>query len=223
MGPPRRTEIKKIEDLSARQVTFSKRRKGLFKKAKNLSDSFGGEVAAIVFSETGKLYQFSTTSMEQTLSRYCNYKGEESSENRQRDQLPAAEPETQSATLLLQKQIASLKSDCSRMRGVELDGLSLKDLDELEKQLNQVIVSISKRKDEVVSEELHRSESQEERIMEMLRANNNFIAVDRSRLFYASSSNDISSCNGSEGSGRHQDLSLNLSLSLCGGTDEIEN
>ncbi|KAL6146498.1 hypothetical protein ACLB2K_057177 [Fragaria x ananassa] len=72
MGPPRRSEIKKIEDLNAKQVTFSKRRNGLFRKAKRWSASYDAEVGVIVFSNTGKLYQFSSTSMEHTLLRYNN-------------------------------------------------------------------------------------------------------------------------------------------------------
>lgn len=52
-------EIKKIENLNNRQVTFSKRRNGLLKKAKELSVLCDAEVAVIVFSSTGKLYEFS--------------------------------------------------------------------------------------------------------------------------------------------------------------------
>lgn len=56
-----RIEIKKIENVNSRQVTFSKRRNGLFKKAGELSILCDAEVAVIVFSNTGKLYQFSST------------------------------------------------------------------------------------------------------------------------------------------------------------------
>lgn len=55
-----RIEIKKIENVNSRQVTFSKRRNGLFKKASELSILCDAEVAVIVFSNTGKLYQFSS-------------------------------------------------------------------------------------------------------------------------------------------------------------------
>ena len=54
-------EIKKIENLNSRQVTFSKRRNGLLKKAKELSVLCDAEVAVIIFSSTGKLYEFSNT------------------------------------------------------------------------------------------------------------------------------------------------------------------
>lgn len=61
-------EIKKIENLNSRQVTFSKRRSGLLKKAKELSVLCDAEVAVIIFSSTGKLYEFSNTRYVRVLS-----------------------------------------------------------------------------------------------------------------------------------------------------------
>ena len=57
-------KIKKIDNVTARQVTFSKRRRGLIKKAEELSVLCDAEVALIIFSATGKLFDFSS-------SRYC--------------------------------------------------------------------------------------------------------------------------------------------------------
>ncbi|EFJ31163.1 type I MADS-domain transcription factor [Selaginella moellendorffii] len=51
-------EIKKIENRSARQVCFSKRRMGLIKKASELSILCGSEVGIIVFSQAGKAFSF---------------------------------------------------------------------------------------------------------------------------------------------------------------------
>lgn len=53
-------EIKKIENTNSRQVTFSKRRAGLLKKAQELAILCDAEVAVIVFSNTGKLFEFSS-------------------------------------------------------------------------------------------------------------------------------------------------------------------
>ncbi|GFP86803.1 mads-box protein jointless [Phtheirospermum japonicum] len=55
-------QIKKIDNLTARQVTFSKRRRGLFKKAHELSTLCDADVALIVFSATGKLFDYSSPS-----------------------------------------------------------------------------------------------------------------------------------------------------------------
>ena len=54
-------EIKRIDNATSRQVTFSKRRSGLFKKAKELAILCDAEVGLIVFSSTGRLYDFTNT------------------------------------------------------------------------------------------------------------------------------------------------------------------
>ncbi|NP_001315905.1 MADS-box protein JOINTLESS-like [Malus domestica] len=55
-------KIRRIDYLPARQVTFSKRRRGIFKKAEELSILCESEVAVIIFSQTGKLFDFSSSS-----------------------------------------------------------------------------------------------------------------------------------------------------------------
>lgn len=55
-------KIKKIDNVTARQVTFSKRRRGLFKKAEELSVLCDAEVALIIFSATGKLFEYCSAS-----------------------------------------------------------------------------------------------------------------------------------------------------------------
>ncbi|MBA0744330.1 hypothetical protein Gogos_006962, partial [Gossypium gossypioides] len=57
----RRTQMKRIENAASRQVTFSKRRNGLLKKAFELSVLCDAEVALIIFSPSGKLYEFSSS------------------------------------------------------------------------------------------------------------------------------------------------------------------
>ncbi|KAL3538705.1 hypothetical protein ACH5RR_002071 [Cinchona calisaya] len=65
-----RIQIKRIDNLTARQVTFSKkRRRGLFKKAQELSTLCDAEIALIVFSATGKLFEFCSSSMLQVIER----------------------------------------------------------------------------------------------------------------------------------------------------------
>lgn len=54
-------EIKKIENPTSRQVTFSKRRGGLLKKAHELAVLCDAEVALIIFSSTGKLFEFASS------------------------------------------------------------------------------------------------------------------------------------------------------------------
>ena len=68
-------QIKKIDNATARQVTFSKRRRGLFKKAEELSVLCDADVALIIFSSTGKLFEYSSSrclSLSHSLSRYAH-------------------------------------------------------------------------------------------------------------------------------------------------------
>jgi MADS-box transcription factor, plant len=53
--------IRRIDNSTSRQVTFSKRRNGLLKKAKELSILCDAQVGLIVFSSTGRLYEFCNT------------------------------------------------------------------------------------------------------------------------------------------------------------------
>jgi hypothetical protein len=64
-------EIRRIESEEARQVCFSKRRAGLFKKASELVVLCGAEVAAVVFSPAGKAFSFGHPSVEAILDRFA--------------------------------------------------------------------------------------------------------------------------------------------------------
>lgn len=70
----RKLAVRRIEDKSSRQVTFSKRKAGLLKKARELSVLCGVEIAVIFFSERGKLFEFcSKGSTKETIERYLAY------------------------------------------------------------------------------------------------------------------------------------------------------
>ena len=56
-----KTQMRRIENPTSRQVTFSKRRSGLLKKAFELSVLCDAEVALIIFSTRGKLYEFASS------------------------------------------------------------------------------------------------------------------------------------------------------------------
>lgn len=53
--------IRRIDNCTSRQVTFSKRRSGLLKKARELSVLCDAEVGVMIFSSTGRLYEFSSS------------------------------------------------------------------------------------------------------------------------------------------------------------------
>ncbi|XP_058726745.1 MADS-box transcription factor 23-like [Vicia villosa] len=117
----RKIEIKKIENLVSRQATFSKRQKELFKKAKELSILCDAEVAVIIFSNTDNLYEFSSTSMEETLSRY----GRRSTDlNREVQHQPSDQSQAQVVkvdTIISQKKKARREIKAPRKQVDEID------------------------------------------------------------------------------------------------------
>ncbi|KAJ1699498.1 hypothetical protein LUZ63_008010 [Rhynchospora breviuscula] len=77
-----RLQLKRIEDKTSRQVRFSKRRSGLFKKAFELATLCDAEVALLVFSPAGKLYEYSSSSsIEETYTRYKQFTSVEKDAN----------------------------------------------------------------------------------------------------------------------------------------------
>jgi MADS-box transcription factor, plant len=53
-------EIKRIENAANRQVTFSKRRAGIVKKAREIGVLCDADVGVVIFSSAGKLYDYCT-------------------------------------------------------------------------------------------------------------------------------------------------------------------
>ncbi|XP_008228348.1 PREDICTED: agamous-like MADS-box protein AGL27 [Prunus mume] len=69
----RRIEIKKIEEKNKRHVTFSKRKKGIFNKAAELSVLSGAEIATMVVSSNGKVFCFGTPNYDTVINRYLGH------------------------------------------------------------------------------------------------------------------------------------------------------
>ncbi|GFZ09414.1 K-box region and MADS-box transcription factor family protein [Actinidia rufa] len=65
-----RIEIKKIQKRSQLQVTFSKRRAGLFKKAGELSVLCSVDVAVIAVSPAGNVFAFGSPSADAVVNRF---------------------------------------------------------------------------------------------------------------------------------------------------------
>ncbi|XP_057950320.1 agamous-like MADS-box protein AGL61 [Malania oleifera] len=82
--------IEKITEKSNLQVSFSKRRAGLFKKAGELCILCGAEIAVIVMSPGNKFFSFGHPSVDAVVNRYLSG-GASSSEPAAAVQLPTAE------------------------------------------------------------------------------------------------------------------------------------
>jgi MADS-box transcription factor len=55
-------EIKRIENSSNRQVTYSKRRSGIIKKAKEITVLCDAKVSLVVFASSGKMHEYCSPS-----------------------------------------------------------------------------------------------------------------------------------------------------------------
>ncbi|XP_010529151.1 PREDICTED: agamous-like MADS-box protein AGL29 [Tarenaya hassleriana] len=66
----RKIPMEMVKDSSTRQVTFSKRRNGVFKKADELSTLCGVDVAVMVFSPGGRPYSYGNPSVHAVVDRY---------------------------------------------------------------------------------------------------------------------------------------------------------
>ncbi|KFK25606.1 hypothetical protein AALP_AA8G136400 [Arabis alpina] len=160
-------EIKRIENANSRQVTFSKRRGGLLKKANELSVLCDAEVAVIVFSKSGKLFEYSSTGMKKTLLRYGNYKSSSSSSSSDASLIDCKAEKNQKGCCtevdFLKDEYTKLQEKHSQLQGKGLNILSLKELQHLEKQLNDSLMSVRERKEQLLTNQLEESRLKEQR------------------------------------------------------------
>ncbi|KAH7387530.1 hypothetical protein KP509_16G027500 [Ceratopteris richardii] len=130
-----------------RQVTFSKRKEGLVKKAHDLSVLCEAEVGVLIFSSRGKLFQFGSPSMPSVLKRYLKAQTDAKSAD---NGSSIKNLEVDRLTPLIQK----LKALQSNIGGDDLEGLSLRDLIYLEQQIHRRLGRIRAKKEEMILDKL---------------------------------------------------------------------
>lgn len=148
----RKIKIKKIENATTRQITFSKRRVGLLKKAHDLSVLCDADVGVIVFSGKGKLFQFASRSMQAILDRYVTSQGDSGSSDLLLNCPDDGAQGHQSDKLV--QYTEKVKSLQRNLMGDDLERLSLKDLIQLEQLIHQGLGRIRAKKDEKFIEHL---------------------------------------------------------------------
>ncbi|CAD5330256.1 unnamed protein product [Arabidopsis thaliana] len=121
--------IQRIDDSTSRQVTFSKRRKGLIKKAKELAILCDAEVGLIIFSSTGKLYDFASSRCLCTTF-------------------------WQREAAVLRQELHALQENHRQMMGEQLNGLSVNELNSLENQIEISLRGIRMRKEQLLTQEI---------------------------------------------------------------------
>ncbi|XP_065860609.1 agamous-like MADS-box protein AP1 [Euphorbia lathyris] len=159
-----RVQLKRIENKINRQVTFSKRRAGLLKKAHEISVLCDAEVALIVFSHKGKLFEYSTDScMEKILERYerNNY----TERQLMATDLNSHENWTHEYNRLKAK-VELLQRNHRHYMGEDLDSMSQKELANLEQQLENALKHIRSRKNQLIGDYISELQKKEKAILE---------------------------------------------------------
>ncbi|EOX92983.1 PREDICTED: agamous-like MADS-box protein AGL1 [Theobroma cacao] len=144
-------EIKRIENTTNRQVTFCKRRNGLLKKAYELSVLCDAEVALIVFSSRGRLYEYANNSVRTTIDRYKKACADASNPG------SVAEANTQfyqQEASKLRRQIRDVQNMNRHILGEALSTLTFKELKNLEGRLEKGISRIRSKKNELLFAEI---------------------------------------------------------------------
>ncbi|XP_068656626.1 agamous-like MADS-box protein AP1 [Aristolochia californica] len=159
-----RVQLKRIENKINRQVTFSKRRNGLLKKAHEISVLCDAEVALIVFSNRGKLFEYATDSgMARILERYERYSYTER-------EFTATDPESEGGWYLeygkLKARVEALQRSHRHYMGEDLDSLSLKELQYLEQQLDTALKHVRSQKNQLMYDSIAELQKKEKTLRE---------------------------------------------------------
>nr|ASZ80006.1 MADS18 [Dendrocalamus latiflorus] len=155
-----KVQLKRIENKINRQVTFSKRRNGLLKKAHEISVLCDAEVALIVFSTKGKLYEYSSqaSNMEGILDRYQRYSFEERAvlDPNIGDQANWGHEYGR-----LKTKLEALQKSQRHLLGEQLDALTTKELQQLEQQLDSSLKHIRSRKHQLLFDSISELQKKE--------------------------------------------------------------
>jgi cell division protein FtsB len=159
-----KTQMKRIENPTSRQVTFSKRRNGLLKKAFELSVLCDAEVALIIFSTRGKLYEFASASVQKTIERYRTYTKDNVRNNTVQQDIEQIKADAEG----LAKKLEALEAYKRKLLGEKLEDCSIDELHSLEVKLEKSLYIVRGRKAQLLEEQVRKLKEKEM----MLRKNN---------------------------------------------------
>ncbi|XP_074357700.1 agamous-like MADS-box protein AGL19 [Apium graveolens] len=159
-----KTQMKRIENTTSRQVTFSKRRSGLLKKAFELSVLCDAQVALIVFSSTGKLYEFSSpSSINVTIERYLKI-GKKLESGKATAVEENTEHVLEEEVATMSEKIKQLEECKEKLMGVGLESYTVDELQKIENDLDRSLKHIRARKHELFKQQIEQLRNEERRL-----------------------------------------------------------
>ncbi|KAK4777047.1 hypothetical protein SAY86_005735 [Trapa natans] len=137
-------EIKRIENSSNRQVTYSKRRNGIIKKAKEISVLCDAKVSLIIYASSGKMHEYcsDSTTLADMLEQYHRLSGK---------RLWDAKHENLSNEVdRIKKENDSLQIKLRHLKGEDITTLTHRELIALEDALEQGLACVRHQQSEIV-------------------------------------------------------------------------
>ncbi|MCL7046571.1 hypothetical protein MKW94_004335 [Papaver nudicaule] len=127
-------EIKRIENSTNRQVTYSKRKNGILKKAKEITILCDAHVSLVIFSSTGKMNEYCSSPLIKQLDRYQKASG---------NKLWDAKHEYLSAEVdRVKKENDNMQIELRHLKGEDLTPLNPRELIPIESALDDGIVGV---------------------------------------------------------------------------------
>ncbi|XP_065622356.1 agamous-like MADS-box protein AGL11 isoform X1 [Quercus suber] len=142
----RKIEIKRIENNTKRQVSFCKRRNGLLKKACELSVLCDAEVALLIFSSRGRLYEYANNSTKSTIERYKNACLDSSETSSIAETNTQVNEYYQQESAKLRLLIQNMQDSNRHLLGEEVSSLNSRDQEQLENKIVQGLIKIKSKK-----------------------------------------------------------------------------
>lgn len=155
-----KVQLKRIENATSRQVTFSKRKNGLLKKAYELSILCDAEVAVIIFSQKGTLFKFaSTDQIQKTIDRYRKNAKQLHTDRIDVEQYSKEQLRQESANMA--KKIEIIEILQRKLLGQDLDSCSPEELHDIGNQLEISLSNIRARKTQLFKEQIEQLQAKE--------------------------------------------------------------
>ncbi|KAL5701809.1 hypothetical protein ACHQM5_027107 [Ranunculus cassubicifolius] len=138
-------EIKRIENNTNRQVTFSKRKNGILKKAHEITILCGARVSLVIFNQNEKFFEFHSHSLKETLKEYQDRSGNKL--------WNAKHQNLQDEVNRIKKENDRMLAELRHLKGEDINSLTARELHPIELALDNGITKIREMQQRMMEEE----------------------------------------------------------------------